>query len=54
MIYDEWLKWRNSATEVQDRQVSEQLGKYILDIATKIIRTNSFRGYTDDMKQDMV
>ena len=54
MIYDEWLKWRNSATEVQDRRVSEQLGKYILDIATKIMRTNSFRGYTEDMKQDMV
>ena len=54
MIYDEWLKWRNSAAEVQDRQVSEQLGKYIIDIATKIMRTNSFSGYTDDMKQDMV
>ena len=29
MIYDEWLKWKNSAVDIQDRTIPDRLAIYI-------------------------
>lgn len=54
MIYQEWLKWRDSADEVQDRTIPEQLALYVQQIARNITHTRSFSNYNDDLKDDLV
>ena len=54
MIYQEWLKWRDSADEVQDRTIPEQLALYVQQIARSITHTRNFSNYNDDIKDDLV
>lgn len=54
MIYQEWLKWRDSAVEVQDRTIPEKLALYVQQIARGISHTRSFSNYNDELKADLV
>lgn len=47
-------KWRDSAEDVEDRVISEELGKMILHIAVKLTNHTNFRNYPADIKQEMV
>lgn len=50
----ELIKWRDSAEKVEDRVISEDFGKMILQIATKLTNHSSFRNYNADLKQEMI
>ena len=54
MIYQECLKWRDSADEVYDRTIPEQLALYVQQIARSITHTRNFSNYNDDIKDDLV
>lgn len=47
-IYDEWLIYKNTGV------VTDQLGIYMKAIATHMLGSGSFRGYPQDLKEDMV
>lgn len=50
----EMIKWRDSAEKVEDRVISEDLGKMILHIATKLTNHSKFHNYNYDLKQEMI
>lgn len=50
----EWLKWRDSSTQIDERIITNELGQMILDIATHLTSHKQFVGYPQHMKDDMV
>lgn len=50
----EMIKWRDSAEKPEDRVISENLGKMILQIVTKLTNHSAFRNYSYDLKQEMI
>lgn len=50
----ELIKWRDSAPEVEDRVISEELGKMILLIATRLTNHANFIRYPNDVKTEMI
>lgn len=54
MLYTEWIKWKQSAVEIEDRFISDQFGIYIKQIATGITHTHSFVNYNDDIKDELI
>lgn len=50
----EWLKWRDSSPQIDNRTISNELGQMILDIATHLTSHKQFVGYPQHMKDDMV
>lgn len=50
----EWLKWRDSSTQIDERIITNELGQMILDIATHLTSHKQFVGYPQYMKDDMV
>ena len=47
-------KWKNSAEKVEDRIISEELGKMMLQIATRLTNHSKFKNYDYSTKQDMI
>ena len=50
----ELIKWRDSAEKVEDRIISEELGRMIMAIGNKLLNHSSFRNYPKEMKEDML
>ena len=66
-LYDEMVKWRDSNKEEEDevlkaggkidyakRVISEELGRMIMEIATRLTSHTNFRNYSYDLKQEMI
>ena len=53
-IYREWQIWKNSADEVKDRTITDKLSFYIIELAQKVSYNSNYRGYDEDLKQDMI
>lgn len=49
----ELIKWRDSAEAVEDRIISEELGKMLIAISQKILNHSNFRNYSPELKADM-
>jgi uncharacterized protein (UPF0216 family) len=49
----ELIKWRDSAPKVEDRVISEELGRMLMAIANKILNHSNFRNYDKELKADM-
>ena len=49
----EMIKWRDSNKVVEERIISEELGKMFLAICNKILNHSNFRNYTKELKEDM-
>ena len=49
----ELIKWRDSAEKVEDRIISEELGKMMIAIGTKVLNRSEFRNYSKELKEDM-
>ena len=49
----ELVKWRDSAEKVEDRIISEELGKMMIAIGTKVLNRSEFRNYSKELKEDM-
>lgn len=49
----ELLNWRNSSKKVEDRVISENLGKMMMELSSRILNHSSFRNYPLELKQDM-
>ncbi len=66
-LYNEMVKWRDSNKEEEEkvlaahgeidyskRVISEELGKMIREIATRLTSHTNFRNYSYDLKQEMI
>ena len=53
-IYEQWKIWKCSAAEVKDRIIPEKLALYIKKMAEGITHNQSFVGYDNELKQEMV
>ena len=53
-LLEELYIWRDSAEEPADRIISENLGKMLYMIGRKLTNHFRFRGYSHEMKQDMI
>ena len=49
----EMIKWRDSSKIVEERTISEELGKMFLAICNKILNHSNFRNYDTELKADM-
>lgn len=49
----EMMKWRDSNKIVEERTISEELGKMFLAICNKILNHSNFRNYDTELKADM-
>ena len=49
----EMIKWRDSSKIVEERTISEELGKMFLAICNKILNHSNFRNYSKELKEDM-
>lgn len=47
-------KWRDSAEKIEDRIISEELGKMIIAIGEKMLNRSEFRNYPKELKEDML
>lgn len=47
------MKWRDSADEPAERVISEELGKMMMAIGTKVLNRSEFRNYSKELKEDM-
>lgn len=47
-------KWKNSADRVEDRIISEELGRMIIAIGEKMLNRSEFRNYSKELKEDML
>ena len=54
MIYQEWVKWRDSAVDISQRTIPEQLALYVQQIAKGILLSRRFVNYSDEIKEDLV
>ena len=52
-LYAELVKWRDSAEKPEDRVMSEELGRMMIAIGTKVLNRSEFRNYTKELKEDM-
>lgn len=50
----ELVKWYESAENVEDRVISEELGKMFLMIGNKLLNHSNFRNYSKELKEDML
>lgn len=50
----ELVKWRDSAEKLEDRIITEELGKMLLAIGTRLLNHSNFRNYTKELKEDML
>lgn len=50
----ELYKWRDTAENPDDRVISEELGLMMYTIAKRLTNHYRFRGYSEEMKQDMI
>lgn len=48
----ELIKWRDSAKKVEDRVLSEELGRMLIAIADKMLNRSEFRNYPKQLKED--
>lgn len=46
-IYNEWLIWKETGT------ITEQFGKYLLEMARGVCGKPSFRNFSEDMKEEL-
>ena len=53
-LYDELVKWRDSANDVEERIISEELGMMLLKIATHYMNHPNYVRYPISVKQEMV
>ena len=53
-LYDEMVKWRDSSPDVKTRVISEELGRMVREIATRLTGHTNFRNYPYDLKQEMI
>ena len=51
-LHAELVKWRDSAEKVEDRVLSEELGKMLIAIADKMLNRSEFRNYPKELKED--
>ena len=54
MIYQEWVKWRDSAVDISQRTIPEKLAIYVQQIAKGILLSRRFINYSDEIKEDLV
>lgn len=52
-LYAELVKWRDSAEKPEDRVLSEDLGRMMLAITSKMLNRSEFRNYPPELKNDM-
>ena len=48
----ELIKWRDSAKKIEDRVLSEELGRMLIAIADKMLNRSEFRNYPKQLKED--
>lgn len=51
-LHAELVKWRDSAEKVEDRVLSEELGRMLIAIADKMLNRSEFRNYPKELKED--
>lgn len=51
-LHAELVKWRDSAKKVEDRVMSEELGRMLMAIADKMLNRSEFRNYSKELKED--
>lgn len=49
----ELIKWRDSAKKVEDRIISEELGRMFMALTAKILNRSEFRNYSPELKEDL-
>lgn len=49
----ELIKWRDSAKNVEDRVISEELGRMFMALTAKILNRSEFRNYPRELKEDL-
>ena len=49
----ELIKWRDSAKKVEDRIISEELGRMFMALTAKILNRSEFRNYSRELKEDL-
>lgn len=53
-LQNELIKWYESADKIEDRIISEELGKMFLAIGNKLLNHSNFRNYPKELKEDML
>lgn len=53
-LIEELNKWKDSAENVADRVISENLGKMMISIGQKMLNRSEFRNYSKELKEDML
>lgn len=48
----ELIKWRDSSDIIEERVLSEELGKMLMAIADKLLNRSEFRNYSKELKED--
>ena len=48
----ELIKWRDSAEKIEERTISEELGRMLIAIADKMLNRSEFRNYSKELKED--
>ena len=51
-LHAELVKWRDSAEKVENRVLSEELGRMLIAIADKLLNRSEFRNYPKELKED--
>lgn len=51
-LHAELVKWRDSAKKIEDRVLSEELGRMLIAIADKMLNRSEFRNYPKELKED--
>ena len=51
-LHAELVKWRDSAEKVENRVLSEELGRMLIAIADKMLNRSEFRNYPKELKED--
>ena len=49
----ELIRWRDSAKKLEDRTMSDELGRMLMAIGDKVLNRSEFRNYTKELKEDM-
>ena len=48
----ELIKWRDSAKKIENRIISEELGRMMMAIADKLLNRSEFRNYSKEIKEE--
>lgn len=51
-LHAELIKWRDSSDIIEQRVISEELGKMLTMIADKLLNRSEFRNYPKELKED--